>query len=120
MCTQWTQCSSTHIISYTQTHAHRQAYNYVLCTPLFRLTHVHTYPKRILVEIWWLSFNHFNGHYTQRPYVHFWSILLSCHHFWCHPVRGTHHSGALTLLWSYLGTEPKISYRQLSSIKEER
>lgn len=73
---------------------------------------VRTHPERILVKIGRLSLHHLYGHDPQRPNVHFGSVGFPCHHLWSHPVRSPHHGAALALLWSDLGAEAKISWKE--------
>lgn len=68
-----------------------------------------SYPQWVFIEIWGLSFDHFDGHDAQGPDINFGSICFSRHHLWGHPVWRAHHRTPLTLLWSDLSAEPKIS-----------
>lgn len=68
------------------------------------------YSQGVLVEVGGFSFNHLDGHYPQRPDVHFGPVCFPCHHFRCHPVWGPHHGAAFALLRSDLGTEAKVSW----------
>ena len=82
--------------------------------------HLRTHSQRVLIEVRGFPLHHLDGHDAQRPDVHFGTILFSCDHFRCHPVRGTHHSGAFVLLRGDLSTETKVGWRGREGGREER
>lgn len=73
----------------------------------------------LLVQIRRLGLDHLNSHNTQRPAVNLGTVLLLFDNLGCHPVRGTHHGGALALGLSKLGTEAKVSDFDVANTVEE-
>lgn len=72
-----------------------------------------SYPQRVFIEVWGLSFHHFNSHNTERPNIYFGAISFPCDHFRCHPVWSPNHGAALALLWGDLSTETKVGCKTI-------
>lgn len=67
-----------------------------------------SYPQRVFIEVWGLSFHHFNSHDTQRPDIHFRAIGFPCDHLRSHPIGSPNHGAAFALLWGDLSTKTKV------------
>jgi len=69
--------------------------------------------QRTLVEVWWFSLNHLNGHDAQRPNIDLATVLFAGDNLWCHPVWRSYHGRTLVVVLVDLSAEPKIGYKLL-------
>ena len=60
------------------------------------------------VQVGGFSFDHFDGHDTERPNIDFAVVLFLFDHFWRHPVGGADHSITFRFLVRNFGAEPEV------------
>ena len=66
------------------------------------------YSNGTFVQIRRLAFDHFDGHYSQTPYIDLGAVLFTRDNLGRHPVRRANHCVALRPLGRNLRTKAKV------------
>lgn len=76
--------------------------------------------ERILVQVRWFAFDHFDGHDTQRPDVYLGTVFLASDDLGGHPIGCTDHRSPLRARRvRYLRAEPKVGQFDVSGHAQE-